>query len=187
MRLETYESEANQAMVRKLLHGKLANTTFVVLAPDGETQLSRASRSPTMSFSSHQEGEEERLDEVLAAMQKIASKYPGRGAASEAFVPEFHSFKQALNVSSADQRLLLYSVAAQGQREGLKLALRQVANDPELRGKFHYDMAQQSDADWAQVVDGVTQKSGHFVIRAGSYGQDGEVVAQLPLGASAAT
>ena len=31
-------------MVRKLLHGKLANTTFVVLTPDGETQLSRASR-----------------------------------------------------------------------------------------------------------------------------------------------
>ncbi|MFC4990795.1 hypothetical protein [Rubritalea tangerina] len=50
VRLETYESEANQEMVRKHLNGKLANTAFVILSPDGERALCRGSRSPSMSF-----------------------------------------------------------------------------------------------------------------------------------------
>ena len=80
VRLETYESKAHQDMVRELLGGKMVNTAFVLLAPDGKTQLTRAGRSPSKGFTDKrwkkQGGD---LDVVLEAIKEAARDYPGRG------------------------------------------------------------------------------------------------------------
>ncbi|MFC5052022.1 hypothetical protein ACFPK9_15580 [Rubritalea spongiae] len=187
LRLETYESEENQERVRKYLNGKLANTAFVVLSPDGKTQLSRASRSPTMSFSRGQvKNDELQREDVLEAMKKIASKYSAKDAPSKALVPDFSSFKQALNVSSADQRLLVFTVAPVSLREMQREELKKLTGDSELRGKFHYDTASSSDKDWAAVIKNVQASSGHFVIYPGEFGLDGKVVKHFPLEANVA-
>ena len=187
VRLETYESKAHQDMVRELLGGKMVNTAFVLLAPDGKTQLTRAGRSPSKSFTDKrwkkQGGD---LDVVLEAIKEAARDYPGRGNEQEALLPDFSSFGQALNVSSAEQRLLLLTVAPQGQRDQLRDSMRKVANDPEVRGCFHYDTAQNSDSQWANKIENVSAKTGHFLIHPGQFGLKGTVVAHFPLNASPA-
>ncbi|MGJ8673268.1 hypothetical protein [Rubritalea sp.] len=186
LRLETYESEENQKRVREVLDGNIANTSFVILSPDGESQLSRGSRSPTMSFSSQKKEDSAKLADVIEASEKILSKYPPRGNEKDARSPDFYSFKQALNVSSADQRLLVLTVAPMNQRDVAQQALMPVANDPEVRGKFHYDTAENSDAEWGNVVTGVQAKTGYFVIHAGEFGLKGKVVGHFPLGSNQA-
>lgn len=184
LRLETYESEANQALVRKYLNGKLANTAFVVLSPDGKRELSRASRSPSMSFGAMRSEGEVKMDTVLDALENILEKYAPKGDPKQAAVPDFYSFKQALNISSADQRLLVFSVAPESKRTALREQLEQVSNASSIRGKFHYDTASNTDAEWSEVIDGVQHRTGHFIIRAGEFGLKGEVVGYLPLGTS---
>lgn len=182
LRLETYESEENQQLVRKFLNGKLVNTTFVVLSPDGKKQLCRASRSPSMSFGNRGDSEKEILDDVLEAMHDLADGYATRGSIRAASVPDFYSFGQALNVSSADQRLLVYTVAPEVKRERAKQALQELANDPNMRGKFHFDFAERGDAEWQKQVAGSNARTGIFIIRAGEFGLKGEVLAHFPLG-----
>lgn len=184
VRLETYESEAHQAHVRELLGGKMVNTAFVLLAPDGKTALSRAGRSPSKSVTDRRwkkKGSD--IDVVLTALKEVASGFPAQGDDMEALVPDFASFGQALNVSSAEQRLLVFTVALQAQREGARESLRAVVNDSEIRGRFHYDTAQNSDANWAEVIENAPAKTGHFIIHPGQFGLKGAVVAHLPLGA----
>jgi len=41
IRIETYENKKSEAMVRKLLGGKFANTAFAIFNPTGTQQLSR--------------------------------------------------------------------------------------------------------------------------------------------------
>lgn len=57
-----------------------------------------------------------------------------------------------------------------------------MANDPQIRGRFHYDTAQNSDAKWAEVIENVQAKTGHFLIHPGQFGLKGSVVAHMPLG-----
>lgn len=185
LRLETYESKETQERVRKYLNGKLANTTFVVLSPDGEKELSRASRSPSMSFSSMRADEDTRLREVLESMEAIAAKYPEKGNQRDAEVPDFYSFKQALNVSSADQRLLVFTVSPEKGRDAERSCMKLLANDPELRGKFHYDMAESNDAEWGSAVSNVTARTGTFVIYPGEFGLQGKALVHFPLGTKA--
>lgn len=187
VRLDTYESEKNQKVVREVLHGKLANTAFVVFAPDGKTQLCRSSRSPGMTFGNkgwRKDGNA--LEESIAGLAQFVEKHPGVGRPEEALVPDFYSFGQGLNVSSADQRLLVMTVAPSGQREALKNSLKAVANDPKLRGKFHYDMAQNSDAKWAESIENVKSRTGHFIIYPGEFGLKGKVMVRLPLNVNTA-
>ena len=62
---------------------------------------------------------------------------------------EFNSFRQALNVASADQRLLVLVDADQKDREVLDVVLRQVFADPEVTGKFHLAFADPTgEEDW---------------------------------------
>lgn len=168
-------------MVRELLNGRFANTAFCILAPDGKKRLSGTGRSPQMGFGLGRGGDETDNKAVLEKMNAIAQQYPAAGKPDDAVVPDFHSFKQALNVASGDQRLLVFSVAAQKDRAAVKKTMQQVANHADMVGRFHYDFAAALDVKWSKVIEGDRNRTGIFIIQAGEFGQDGKVVAELPL------
>lgn len=189
VRLETYESEEYKELMRTLAGGKLANTTFCILKPDGETKITSTGRSPSMVLtrgfrvqSDSQKAQSEA--KVVAEMNKISAIYPAKSSSSTAIVQDFHSFKQSLNVASGDQRLLTFVVAPESQRSSLKKHLAKVANNKDIIGKFHFDFADKNDAQWSEVVTGDKNKTGIFIIQSGQFGLDGSVLKELPLDAS---
>lgn len=173
-------------MVRSFLQGRFENTAFCILAPDGKTRLTRTGRSPQMAFGLGRGGDAEDNVPTIRKLEEIAKKYPGRASSEGAVVPEFHSFKQALNVASGDQRLLVFSVAANKDKPGVQKVMRKVASHPDVIGRYHYDFAGLKDVSWSKVIAGDRNRTGIFVIRAGEFGQQGEVVAELPLKSNAA-
>lgn len=191
MRLESFESKEHQDRIREFLNGRFENTAFCILSPDGEKRLSGTGRSPQMGFGIRGRpvvggpDEKEYNQKAIGEMEKIAARYPAKAGVAAAVVQDFHTFKQALNVASGDQRLLVFTVAAKKDRAGLKKSMRQVANHPGALGRFHYDFADTVDAQWSKVVRGDRNKTGIFIIRSGEFGQDGQVMAELPLTSSA--
>ncbi len=171
-------------MVRSLLNGRFENTAFCIFAPDGKTRLSGTGRSPRQGFGLGRSSPEQQNADVIRQMNKIAVQYPERGSTLDAEVQDFHSFKQALNVASGDQRLLVFVVAPERKRKILTVSMRKVMNHPDVLGRYHLDFADKEDLEWANVIEGEKEKSGIFVVRSGAFGQDGRVMAELPLDAS---
>ena len=189
VRLETYESEEYKDLMRSLADGKLANTTFCILKPDGKTKLTSVGRAPEMvlirGFRVQSDAQKAQSEaKVTAEMEKISAKYPAKSSSSSALVQDFHSFKQSLNVASGDQRLLVFVVAPEQQREKLKSHIAKVANNKDIVGKFHFDFAGNNDAQWSKVISGDKNKTGIFIIKSGQFGLDGSVLRELPLDAS---
>lgn len=173
-------------MVRSFLGGRFENTTFCLLAPDGRERLSGTGRSPAMGLRTRgrRGGQDDQVELVVSGMARIAGKYPRKGGAGSPVVQDFHSFRQALNVASADQRLLLFVAAPAKKRKALRESLRPVLGDPELLGRFHCDFGDKAnDAHWAGAVEGVAGKSGLFIIQADPFGMKGTVRARLALDA----
>jgi hypothetical protein len=100
-------------------------TAFCLLAPDGKKRLSGTGRSPSMGLrTGGRRGNRDAQGEaVIKEMARIADNYPGNGDADEPVVQDFHSFRQALNVASADQRLLLFVAASGKTRKTLRESL----------------------------------------------------------------
>ncbi|MDF1825037.1 MAG: hypothetical protein P1U68_10370 [Verrucomicrobiales bacterium] len=185
VRLETFENKEHQALVRRILNGRFENTAFCLLAPDGETPLTRSSRSPQNILGAHGRGpsaEPGSNEEVIAAMKEIADDYSPRGKVDEMVLQDFHSFRQALNVASGDQRLLLFVAASPGDVERCRDTLRPVFAHDEIIGRFHLDFGSAAtDASWAENVSDTWAKSGYFIIQADAFGQKGKAISQLPL------
>ena len=188
VRIETFESDESREMVRGLLGGKLTNTAFCILSPDGEKQLSRTARSPMMAFAGGSEWKSKPgkgNQEVIKKLEAFTQSYPQKGDLRKAVIPDFHSFEQALNVASADQRLLLFMVAHSKDRDELAERAKLIVNQQDVFAKFHVDVASDVDVAWTDVVTGTKLKSGYFIIRADAFGQKGSVMAQLSLTATA--
>lgn len=187
-------------MVRGFLQGRFENTAFCILAPDGKTRLTKTGRSPQMALTtgkasgpsgpSGPSGYGRRLSraadnfnnqDVIDSLEKIAQEYPAKGSTANAIPQDFHSFEQALNVSSGDQRLLVFTVVSAQHRNTTIRHLTSTINDRSISGRFHFDFAVNSDANWALSIKGVTQKTGIFIIHADPFGQSGKVIKQLPL------
>ncbi|MDF1752303.1 MAG: hypothetical protein P1U89_06000 [Verrucomicrobiales bacterium] len=178
VRLESYESEEHQQLVRSFLNGRFENTAFCLLDPDAETRLTRSSRNPNHVLGGAN-------DSVIAEMNRIAAGYRKKGQDTEMVLQDFHSFRQALNVASGDQRLLLLVSGTASDIEKVKGTLRPVFAAPEVMGRFHLDFADETvDAQWTELVSNSSRGPGLSVIQADSFGQEGSVVAKLPLNAS---
>ncbi|NNE91576.1 MAG: hypothetical protein HKN23_08010, partial [Verrucomicrobiales bacterium] len=122
---------------------------------------------------------------MMDRMDEIAAGYRTRGEDDEMVLQDFHTFRQALNVASGDQRLLVFIAAAQDQQDRVKDNLRPVFVDADVIGRFHVDFAGgQTDAEWADEIEKTKGKTGIFVIQSGQFGQTGTVLEQLPLTAS---
>lgn len=161
-------------MIRDLLRGTMQNTAFIVYAPDGKTKLTRSGRSPKHAFG----------EDVLGGMAKISDQYKSAANLENATLTDYHSFQQSLNAASADQRLLVWTVAPKSAISKAHTTIQKVFNDKEMSGRFFYDLANASDKDWAKDIKGVTQTSGIFIIRSGKFGMTGTVMKELPIEAS---
>jgi len=183
VRLESYESEEHQKMVRSFLDGRFENTAFCLLAPDGETRLSGTGRSPSQGLRQRRgPGRGREGNGVVEAMEQVAEKFRPRGTKEGAILQDFHSFRQGLNVASGDQRLMIFVVAAENDRKALRTGLRSLMSDKEIIGKFHTDFAEEGpDSQWRDAIKGEKGKTGIFVIRADAFGQTGSVMEQLPV------
>jgi hypothetical protein len=117
-------------------------------------------------------------------MEKVVKMYKPKGDARTPVVQDFHSFRQALNVASGDQRLLLFVSAPVGDQEEIRTTLRPVMGDTRIVGRFHVDfMENKDDEKWEQAIKGVRPrtKSAIFVIQSDKFGQRGSVLKQLPV------
>ena len=171
-------------MIRSLLNGRFANTAFCIFDPRGEKQLTSAGRGPNLLAGRRSEGEDEETTSVVRRMQSIASRYPRSADLSKAVLQDFHSFRQALNVASADQRLLVFVNADEKERLPAIENLQQVFSDEELIGKFHLDFLNDGDKHWYKTIKSGGNEPGIFVIRSGKFGVDGSALDRLNLNAS---
>lgn len=172
VRIDSYESKEHQEWVRNFLNGRFANTTFCVLAPNGQDRLTRAGRSPGAVLGGGDE-------QAMRAMAAIAKKYPVKFNQSQAVVQDFHSVGQALNVASADQRLLVLVTGKKEQIEAAKRKLKPAINHKDHIGRFHVDF--ELGRDWSDSIQGADAKDGFLLVKAGEFGLTGKVIVQLPL------
>lgn len=124
---------------------------------------------------------------TVAAMEKVVKTYKPKGDARTPLVQDFHSFRQALNVASGDQRLLLFVSAPVGDQEEIRKTLRPVMGDARIVGRFHVDfLGTKGDEKWEQATKGIRSKtkSAIFVIQSDKFGQTGSVLKQLPVDAN---
>ena len=159
--------------MRRFLNGRFENSVFCILSPDGRDWLTRANRGPEMVLGHRS---------AAQRMENIALQYPAKAELSEAIVQDFHSFRQALNVASADQRVLVLVNAPADQEKPLRESLRKVASDGRVIGRFHFDFEQRDD--WKSKIDGTEDAAGIVLINPGEFGMSGKVMRQLPLDVS---
>ena len=172
MRIDSYETTEHQKYVRTFLDGRFENSAFCLLAPNGQDWLTKAGRGPEMVLG-HRSS--------VIQMKTVAAKYPDKKSGAQAIVQDFHSVRQALNVASADQRVLVIVSGSKEQTDGLRTSLQSVANEERIVGKFHFDFDETSD--WYKQIKGLKAGPSIVVVRPGEFGMDGAVMKQLPLAA----
>lgn len=160
--------------MRTFLDGRFENSAFCLLSPDGQDWLSKAGRGPQ-----HVLGR--RTSDSVRQMERVAEVYGSIADPKDALVPDFHSVRQALNVASADQRILVLVHGPDKATETLHKSLREVSNDDRIVGRFHFDF--DSTNSWQKNVTGVASDSGICLIRPDEFGMKGSVMKQLPLSA----
>lgn len=183
IRIETYENKDAEAKVRALLNGAYANTAFCIFDPQGEKRLTRSGRGPHFGLSRNgrsMTGEND--SEMIRNMKRISADYDTTGERSAVVLQDFHSFRQALNVASADQRLLVAVNAQKKQLEETTTKLQTIFSDKDIEGKFHLVfLDKKTDKNWSRSISGSKSSPGLFLIRAGRFGQDGAVMKRLEL------
>lgn len=185
IRIETFENKEAEEKVRALLNGRYANTAFCIFDPQGEEKLTRSGRGPLTALGFRGRGRVE--DEtVIRQMKEVAAQFKPGDNQGNALLQDFNSFRQALNVASADQRLLIFVDVKEDDKQQVEDNLKQVFGDSEITGKFHLNfMDAEVDKGWSKKIHGETASPGIFIIRSGTYGQDGMVMDRLKHSSSA--
>ncbi|MED6298883.1 MAG: hypothetical protein VX860_02230 [Verrucomicrobiota bacterium] len=101
-------------------------------------------------------------------------------------IPDFNSFALALNVSSADQKILLLIVGNEDEITAAGKRIRSVVWDENVVGRFNYDFESDSDS-WVAPISSKSKRSGFYIVRPGEFGLEGEIVKSLPLNTSKET
>jgi hypothetical protein len=177
VRLITYQDRAESAFLKTLgasATGGVLNTSFALLAPDGETVLSGTGRSPQQGLGVDEGAS---LDRLLASMEDIAGRYEAKRASGAVALPYLASFKVALNVASCDnQPLVVVSTETKAAKAAIERRLAPLAWESAFRGRFAFahsvDGAPLGSLEGAPVTDSV------LVVQPGTYGLEGTVIAQ---------
>lgn len=180
MRPLTYENADETAFLKSVYsrRNSLENTSFGILAPDGETHLVRSARSPKRVWRD--------AATMAEAMHEIAKKYPakkgsetkGRG------LPLMENPRFALNTAACDTRLLVVAHAADDDDlKQLTKLLTPICWSDEVIGQFLYVAT--TDSESLAAIDGAEDKAGVLLVKPGTFGLTGEVIAHLPAKSSA--
>ena len=189
IRLLTYESAVEAEVLKSFFIGRsglLENTTFVLLAPDGETPLSRAGRSPAFAF---QATHGQNAAEVMAgAMDAISARYEKSegGGKTPAALPLTVDFRRGLDVAACDglPLVVLASGDAKGQAALAERAAALAWSAPFV-GRFAWAVGA-APADLAKI-EGASGKTGLLVVEPDAYGLTGKLLAAAPADADEKT
>ena len=177
IRLATYEDKEEARFCEKLYRGrsgKLENTVFCFLAPDGKTRLSRAGRGPH-SFRN--------AKDMASQMDLVAMSYAGnmekkQSSKSKPALPVTKNFRLGLNIASCD---LLPCVVISGKDKkevaAMKESLGDIAWDSKVMGRFVF--CHTTDSKELKSISGLKSTDGIFVISPGTYGLKGKVLAEF--------
>ena len=163
IRVATYENESEAEFMKSLYtrNGTMENTTFAMLAPDGKTKLSKASRGPHGRTSS-----------MVQQMNKFAKTYPATN--EPLVVPAMQSVDLALNVAACDNLpLVVVSAKDQTELKSIEDKLINAVWSPELRGQFVY--ARTTNAADLKILVGKKYESGVMVVMPGNFGLMGQI------------
>jgi hypothetical protein len=149
--------------------GKVENTAFAILAPDGKTALARPSRSPMMTYGTRAE--------MLKGMREIALLYTEeRTEPVTQALPVHKSLALALNVASCDSRPLVVAYAKTArERAALEKRLAALAWSDAFMGRFFYVVV--DDPAALKPVSGLAQGPLVAVVEPGTYGLEGRSLA----------
>ena len=156
----------------------LENTSFGILAPDGETHLVRSARSPKRVW---------RDAEAMAkALREIAKEHPAKKSSGvkDLGLPLMENTRFALNTAACDTRLLVVAHADNEKAlSKLKTLLTPICWSEGIVGQFLYVAT--TDGESLKDIEGAKGKSGILLVKPGPLGITGEVVAHLTSGSSA--
>lgn len=185
VRLGTYEDAAEAKLLTGIYvgrSGELENTTFVLLAPDGKTAISRAGRGPHFLMRGRS-GDAKALAKIIT---DASGKY--RAKKKAAALPQTYDLRRALNIAACDkQPLVIIRASSTSKRAMLEKRLAMMAWTDELVGRFHYAIVDAKQDKTAKAtlkeIKGVPSGDGVFIVRPGQFGLTGEVIAKLPASA----
>lgn len=146
-----------------------------ILAPDGKERLTRSGRGPGQVFG--------RRTSLADELNEISAEYRANKTKTPAALPDFGTFRMALNLASGDQRVLVLLAGQAGENKKTSENLAAAAWSDLMIGRFHYDIETDPEK-WTEVISKEKGKEGIFLINPDTYGQKGSVIQQLPLDAS---
>jgi len=177
-RLVSYESAKEDKFLKGIggsLKYEVANTTFVLLAPNGKTRLTRAGRAPRQTF----RGDDDGLSGLLSEMKRIAKRYPGNGKAIGEQTPYLVDVRRALNVAACDnQPLVVVSFADKPKTKEVEQAVSELAWSDDFRGRYAF-VKSSAVSELAKVKNlpkDIDKENCVFVVQPGVYGLTGKVI-----------
>lgn len=183
VRPNTYENEEEAEFMKTLFRARndnLENTTFCLLAPDGETQVSRGGRSPSMVFGG--------IEGLMGELEKLTERYPAKAEphSASAVYPAQESVAVALNVAASDGLpLVLLAGGSAAQRAKVEGPMAALAFSEALIGRLHYGTVE--DAEGLGLLErgegelALPEKPELWLVRSDAFARGGEVVERYPL------
>lgn len=182
VRLTTYEDAGETAFLKSFGatgSGEVENTLFTILSPDGQHELTGASRSPRHNFDD--------AKEMAAAMNRIAGQFEARAPSNPITpgLPTVGNVRLAINVAACDHLplVVIYAETSAG-RKALTGRLRPLAWDDRFLGRFVYVLA--STRGELQPIVGARPEEGIILVEPDRFGLKGTASRQLGSGASQA-
>lgn len=173
-RLATWESADEGRFLESLgasRSGRLANTAYVLLAPDGKTRLSDAGRSPRMVYGG---GGPQLVKALVADMKRALVKHPGDGKPLSA-IPYAADLRRALNVAACDMTpLVVVRAESIVDQAKIEVSLAALIWGDAHRGRFAFAVVHEA-ADAKPIEGGL--KLGVSIVEPGIYGLKGKVLA----------
>jgi len=165
IRLATYENAEEAAWLESIFvggSGRLENTTFALLSPDGKSLLARPGRSPDFAFRDARH--------MASTMQGLAAHYRARELESTG-VPWVDGLRLGINVAACEGQPLVALVCPPEQRQRWATPLARFYWQPTVQGQAVF-CCQAPTADYP---------SGLYLLRPQAYGQVADVALRLPL------
>ena len=147
----------------------MQNTAFCIFSPDGKERLSQSGRGLTRDV----RGAE--------GLDLMALQFRRKGELSDAIVPDFASFRMALNIAAADSRVLVLVAAPNSRIAESEKRLRSVAWHDDIVGRFHFDFEHDFSSFAKPLGIAGEVKPGVYLIRPDPFGVKGEVMQRLSL------
>lgn len=171
IRLATYESQAEADFMAKLYTGKsgaVENTTFVVLAPNGQTKLTRAGRGPFVAYRSG--------SSMAKGLNEIAKKYDRQSDNTNAALPYTDTVRLGVNLAASDNQplVIVFYDTLQNQKLIESKLMNLAWKDPSI-GKFVF--AKTSDAASLKMISGTEglEPNSILFVSPDKFGQKGKM------------